>query len=388
MSVTGPRGFRAAGVPCGIKKGGALDLGLVAAGESVPAAAVFTVNRAAAAPVRLSREHLAARRGVRAVLLNSGCANAGTGAAGAAAARASAAAVASHLDAVAKEVLVASTGTIGPQLPIDLVLEGISRAVSELSDTAADGRDAAEAIMTTDTVPKESLVTAPEGYRVGGMAKGAGMVRPDMATMLALLTTDAVTTAPDLDRALRAAVDESFHSLNIDGCSSTNDTVIVLASGASGVTPSRDGLTESLTAVAADLARQLAADAEGAGRVVTIEVLGAADADTARHAGRAMADSGLVRSSFFGGDPNWGRLLGALGASGIGFDPDTMSVAYEGIVVAAGGVAVPHDPVAVLNRLAEGDFTVMVSIGDGPGAARVLTTDLTPEYVRFNGERS
>jgi len=388
VSVTGPGGFRAAGVACGIKGRGVLDLALVATAEPRPAAAVFTVNRAAAAPVRLSRQHLASGRGVRGVLLNSGCANAGTGAAGAAAARASAAAVAGHLDGVAAEVLVASTGPIGPQLPIDRVLDGIGHAVAALASSPEAGRTAAEAIMTTDTVPKEAFVEAAAGYAVGGMAKGAGMIRPDLATMLVVLTTDAVAPAGLLDGALRGAVDRTFHALNVDGCASTNDTVILLASGTSGVTPTQEGLAASLTEVAADLAYQLAADAEGARRVVTIDVTGAADVATARRAGRAIADSALVRSSFYGGDPNWGRLLGALGASGIDFDPAAIGIAYQGIVVASGGSTVAHDERAVLERMTEGDFTVEITIGGGPGTARVLTTDLTPDYVRLNGERS
>ncbi len=388
MSVTGPEGFRAAGVACGIKARGVLDLALVATAEPRPAAAVFTVNRAAAAPVRLSRKHLSSGRGVRAVLLNSGCANAGTGAAGAAAARASAAAVAGHLGGVAPEVLVASTGPIGPQLPIDMVLDGIGHAAAGLASSPEAGREAAEAIMTTDTVPKEAFVATGTGYAVGGMAKGAGMVRPDMATMLVVLTTDAMAPADLLDRALRAAVDETFHALNIDGCASTNDTVVLLSSGTTGVTPTLEDLTATLTDVTADLAYQLVADAEGAERVVTIEVSGAVDDATARRAGRTIADSALVRASFFGGDPNWGRLLGALGASDIEFDPALIDVAYQGIPVARDGVAVAYDEPDLLDRLTEGSFTVEVAIGAGPGAARVLTTDLTPDYVRLNGERS
>ena len=241
--------------------------------------------------------------------------------------------------------------------------------------------------MTTDTVPKETVVR-DFGFVVGGMAKGAGMVRPDMATMLAVLTTDAVVGAADLQAALEAAVDESFHALNIDGCPSTNDAVFALASGASGVQPSQAELTEALGAACRDLATQLAADAEGSSRVVVIEVSGASDAATARRAGRHIADSGLVRASFFGGDPNWGRVIGALGAGPVDFDPREVAVAYAGVTVAADGVAVPVDESALLATLARGDFTVSVSIGDGPGSAAVLTTDLTPEYVRFNGERS
>jgi glutamate N-acetyltransferase/amino-acid N-acetyltransferase len=241
--------------------------------------------------------------------------------------------------------------------------------------------------MTTDTVPKETVKRA-SGFAAGGMAKGAGMVRPDMATMLAVLTTDAVVEGGEFRAALHAAVDESFHALNIDGCPSTNDAVIALASGASGVRPSPRELADVLAAACRDLAAQLADDAEGASRVVTIEVVGAADAATARRVGRHIADSALVRASFYGGDPNWGRLVGALGAGPVDFDLRRVGVAYAGVTVASHGVAVPFDEAELLATLSTGGFTVSVSIGDGPGAASVLTTDLTPEYVRFNGERS
>jgi glutamate N-acetyltransferase/amino-acid N-acetyltransferase len=242
-------------------------------------------------------------------------------------------------------------------------------------------------MMTTDTVPKETVFRG-EGFTVGGMAKGAGMVRPDMATMLAVLTTDAVAEAAELQTALEAAVDESFHALNIDGCPSTNDAVIALASGVSGFRPTPTHLADGLAAAARDLAAQLAADAEGASRVITIEVSGAPNAATARRAGRHIADSALVRASFYGGDPNWGRVVGALGAAAVDFDPRRVDVAYGGVTVATQGVAAPFDETALLATLATGDFTVSISIGDGPGRAEVLTTDLTPEYVRFNGERS
>ena len=214
------------------------------------------------------------------------------------------------------------------------------------------------------------------------------MVRPDMATMLVVVTTDAVAEAPTLGAALRAAVDDSFHALNIDGCPSTNDTVILLASGESGMAPDSVALTDAVTRVCWDLAGQLAADAEGASRVVTIEVVGGADDASAREAGRLVADSALVKSAFYGGDPNWGRLLGALGATEYDFDPDTFGVAYEGIAIARDGVAVDHDGPALHEAIATGDFTVTMTVGTGPGTARVITTDLTPDYVIFNAEYS
>jgi len=385
--VTAAAGFRAAGVSAGIKAGDALDLALVAADHPVPTAAVFTVNTAAAAPVRLSRSHLAAASQAQAVILNSGCANAATGAAGAAAALATAAAVARGLDAPVTDVLVCSTGTIGSSLPVEVVVAGVGATIAGLADTPTAGTDAARAIMTTDTVPKEAVAAGP-GFVVGGMAKGAGMIRPDMATMLAVVTTDAVADHGALDAALRAGVDESFHALNIDGCPSTNDTVILMASGASGVAATAEELRPLVAEVCRSLALQMAADAEGASRVVTMVVKGAPDAATARAAGRAIADSALVRAAFFGGDPNWGRLVGALGATDVAFSPTDIEIAFAGTVVATGGVGVEYDDAALAATLAHGDFSVSIAIGDGPGTAAVLTTDLTPDYVRINGERS
>jgi glutamate N-acetyltransferase/amino-acid N-acetyltransferase len=324
---------------------------------------------------------------MRAVVLNSGCANAATGPAGEAAAADMVAAAAAGLGCGGREVLVASTGTIGTALQSEAVGAGIAAACDRLGSTPEHGTQAAEAIMTTDTVPKESRYSAG-GFTVGGMAKGAGMVRPDMATMLVVTTTDAVADSSTLDRALRAAVDVSFHSLNIDGCPSTNDSVFVMASGASGVRPADHQLAAGLTEVCLDLARQLAADAEGATRTVTLQVSGAPDDATARRAGRAVADSALVRSAFFGGDPNWGRLVGALGATDVDFDPDRVEIAFGDVTVASNGVAAPYDEAGLLATLERGDFTVSLLIGTGPGRATVLTTDLTPDYVRFNGERS
>ena len=387
MSVTAASGFQAAGVASGIKGNGAPDLALVVAEYAVPTAAVFTVNSAAAAPVRLSRSHLAASAKARAVILNSGCANAATGARGAAASLATAAALAGKIGASVTDVLVCSTGTIGSHLPVDAVIAAVPGAVGSLASTVDAGRKAAEAMMTTDTVTKEAIARGA-GFVVGAMAKGAGMIRPDMATMLAVITTDAAADHATLDSALRVAVDESFHALNIDGCPSTNDTVILMASGDSGIEVSVEELSATVGDVCRSLAAQIAADAEGAERVITLRVHGATDIATARKAGRAMADSALVRAAFYGGDPNWGRLVGALGATDVRFAMDDIRVAFEGVVVADAGIAADHDEAALLASLESGDFTVDVTIGTGVATAAVLTTDLTPEYARLNGERS
>lgn len=362
-------------------------MALIAGHGELAAAAVFTRNRAQAAPVTVSRQQLARRSTMQAVVLNAGCANAATGERGIADAQAMVNAAASAVGCSHEEVLVCSTGIIGKPLPVKRVIEGIAAAGAELAEDSAAGTRAARAIMTTDTVPKESTWETG-GFTVGGMAKGAGMVRPDLATMLVVLTTDAVADPATLDTALRAAVDESFHALNIDGCPSTNDAVIALASGISGVQPEPVKIADALTRVCWDLANQLAADAEGAGRVVLIDVVGASSDALARQAGRLVADSALVKAAFFGGDPNWGRLLGALGAADFEFDPAEFGVAYEGIDIARSGVAVDHDRAALHEAIASGDFTVTMTVGAGPGRARVITTDLTPEYVTFNAEYS
>jgi glutamate N-acetyltransferase/amino-acid N-acetyltransferase len=387
MSITAAAGFQASGLACGIKPDQRLDLALVTAVEGTIGSAVFTTNRAAAAPVMVSKDNLAAGPNVRAVVLNSGCANAGTGEAGIADARTTVATVAAAVGCAEDEVLVCSTGGIGKTLEVEKIVAGIGTMLPQLASSAAAGTAAAEAIMTTDTVPKEASHQAI-GFTVGGMAKGAGMIRPEMATMLAVVTTDALVDPAALDGALGAAVEESFHALNIDGCPSTNDTVILLASGLSRFTPTPPELATAITEVCWDLANQLAADAEGASRVVTLDVVGGVDSVTARRAGRLVTDSALVRSAFFGGDPNWGRLLGALGATDIEFDPDQFGVAYEGIAIARDGREVSHDADALHQAITEGDFTVTMTIGCGPGSARVLTTDLTPDYVNFNAEYS
>lgn len=387
MSVTAARGFAAAGVAAGIKPAGDLDVAMVVAIEGTVGAALFTTNRAAAPPVAVSRRHLAAGSSTRAIVLNSGCANAGTGRAGEAVATETAAVAASLVGCAVDEVIVCSTGPIGLRLDAVVMGHGVRLAMAALATGEEAAGAAARAIMTTDSVPKEA-VSHGDGFTVGGMAKGAGMIRPDMATMLAVITTDAAVDPSDLAVALRRAVDDSFNCLDVDGCESTNDTVVALASGASGRRIATAELADPLGDVCRTLAHNIAADAEGASRVVRLAVWGAADAAAARTLGKAVADSALVRSSFFGGDPNWGRVLAALGAAPVAVDPGSVTIAYEGVVVAGGGVASGADLDGVAARLALGDFTLAIAVGDGPGSAEILTTDLTPDYVRFNGERS
>jgi glutamate N-acetyltransferase/amino-acid N-acetyltransferase len=386
VSVLAPKGFKAAGVAAGIKRAGILDVAIVAADRPVPTAAVFTTNMAAAAPVRLSRSHLASAPTARAVVLNSGCANAATGKRGTAVAELTANRTAELLECSPEDVLVCSTGTIGTHLAPEVITSGVVDAVAALGEDQASAHAAARAIMTTDSEPKEVVIEAA-GFTVGGMAKGAGMIRPDMATMLAVLTTDAAVSAPVLDQALRVAVDHSFHALNVDGCPSTNDTVIALASGASAFSPEPEALAAALTGAAVDLARHIAADAEGATRVVTLAVTGATDDAAARSIGRRVADSALVRSAFYGADPNWGRIVAALGEVDEEVDFRDLTIAFAGTTVARKGAGIPFDEEAV-SRAMDGDFGVTMCVGSGPGTARVFTTDLTPEYVMFNSERS
>jgi glutamate N-acetyltransferase/amino-acid N-acetyltransferase len=386
VSVTAAIGFSASGVAAGIKPD-ALDVALIVADEPVPTAGVFTLNQAAAAPVILDRESLGRSALKRGIVINSGCANAATGNQGISNGLAMAGTLADQIGCEAGDVLVSSTGTIGPQLPMDLVLPGIRSAASRLSTSEESAALAATAILTTDSVVKQSAVRG-DGWVVGGMSKGSGMVRPNMATMLAFITTDALVEPTLLSDVLRSAVDVSFNSLNIDGCESTNDSVIVMASGASRVVPDNEQFASVMEEVCRDLALQMAADAEGASRVVTIEVSGAVDDADARALGRTVADSALVRSSFYGGDVNWGRILGALGASVIDIDPGGITVRYEGVTVFEGGTGAGFDEPDLLEKIEAGDFSIAIDLGDGHGRASVVTTDLTPEYVAFNGERS
>lgn len=386
MSVTAARGFRATGLHAGVKPDGRLDTALVAADRPVPAAAVFTTSLTAAPVVTLARKHLVNSL-LQALVVNSGCANAGTGEAGLVWAEQIAGAAARALGCHTEDVLVASTGPIGTDLPVEEIVASLPAAVSRLEASAESATLAARGIMTTDSVPKEATV-AGDGYVIGGMSKGAGMIRPDMATMLAYLTTDAVVTPATLQVALTDAVDVTFNCLNIDGCQSTNDMVVLLASGDSGVEPDPAEFASHLTRLSRDLTWQMAKDAEGASRVVTLRISGTDDHATARVVGKAVADSALVRSSFYGGDPNWGRILQALGVTGVPLHQEDIEIAYEGTTLAQGGVGIPHDEADLLARLEQGDFEVSIVVGMGPGRATVVTTDLTPEYVIFNGERS
>jgi glutamate N-acetyltransferase/amino-acid N-acetyltransferase len=386
VSVTAAVGFSASGVAAGIKPD-ALDIAVIVADEPVPTAGVFTLNQAAAAPVVLDRESLGRSALKRGIVINSGCANAATGDQGIANSLAMAGTLADQIGCEPGDVLVSSTGTIGPQLPMDLVLPGIRFAASRISTTEESAVLAARAILTTDSVIKQS-VAGGDNWVVGGMSKGSGMVRPNMATMLAFITTDALVEPTVLNDVLRSAVDVSFNSLNIDGCESTNDSVIVMASGASRIVPDHDQFASVMEEVCRDLALQMAADAEGASRVVTIDVNGASDDGSARALGRTVTDSALVRSSFYGGDVNWGRILGALGTSVIDIDPARITVGYEGVTVFEEGMVAAFDEPDLLETIEAGDFSITIDLGDGDGRAIVVTTDLTPEYVAFNGERS
>ena len=385
MSVTAAGGFVAAGGSAGIKANDALDVAVVATtdGRAVPAAGVFTSNLAAAAPVQVSRAHLAATRGRAAgVILTSGNANAATGEPGRHAAQRLCAVVADGIGATSDEVLICQTGLIGIPFPIDVIEPRVSGIVEARAGSAEDAAGAARAIMTTDTVPKE-VVVAGDGFTVGGMAKGAAMLAPNMATMLAVCTTDAAVDPETLYKALAAAVSDSFNTITVDGCTSTNDTVLVLASGTA-ASPTPPALTEALTQACRSLAEQMVNDAEGATKVAHVCVRGA-ESDAAAHvAARKVADSMLVQCSLFGQDPYWGRVVSELGSAGTPFDIDRVSVAYGGVVVCAGGVAAAHDAAAVVAHLAGRHIEIDCDLGLGSGRAVVLGTDLGYGYIDEN----
>lgn len=385
MSVTAAQGFVAAGTHCGIKPDGALDLSLVATADGAPveAAAVFTANKMTAAPVLTSAAHLAATGGrASAVILNSGNANAATGGPGRADAEAMCAAVGALLGRSENDVLVCSTGLIGIPLPIDTILAGVPALVAARS--ADGGPTAAEAIRTTDTHAKQSVApVGTTGAVVGGMAKGAAMLAPNMATMLAVLTTDAAVDHDTLRGLLRSAVARSFNILMTDACQSTNDTVIVLASGAAGEVPV-DDLRAAIDAVCEDLARQMCGDAEGATKVVDLVVSGAVSDADAEAAARQIARSALVKCSWFGQDPYWGRLASEAGSSGIDFDQEKVSAHYAGVEVAAGGVSIAHDEATVAAHMSQRHLDIRLDLGLGDGTFRVLTNDLTHDYVDEN----
>jgi len=387
VSVTAARGFRASGVTAGLKASGRPDVALVVNdGPLQSAAGVFTSNRFPAAPVLWSRQAVLDGE-LHAVVLNSGGANACTGAEGFADTHRTAEHVADSLrragrDTGAGEIAVCSTGLIGQRLPMDRLLPGIEVAVGALD--AGGGDDAAVAIMTTDTVPKTAVVER-EGFIVGGMAKGAGMLAPGLATMLVVLTTDAVADAATLEPALRSATRMTFDRIDSDGCMSTNDTVLLLASGASGVTPEAAELAAAMTAVCQDLALQLIRDAEGASKDIRIDVVHAASEDDALEAARAVSRSNLLKCAIHGEDPNWGRVLSALGTTTAAFEPDTVDVAMNGVwVCRAGGVGEDRSLVDMSSR----EVTLTIDLQAGESAATVWTNDLTAAYVHENSAYS
>lgn len=385
MSVCAPQGFRASGVNAGISAKDKGDVALVVNdGPAFTAVGQFTTNRFAAAPVVVSRRHLANSQ-ARAVVLNSGCANACTGEAGFATATASAQWVAKHIGCGADDVIVCSTGMIGERLPADALEAGVASAYASLSAEGAD--DAAWAILTTDTRPKQAVAHG-EGYTVGGMAKGAGMLAPGLATMLVVCTTDALIDPADADAALAEACARTFNRIDSDGCMSTNDTVVLLASGASGVRPDPAQFTRTLEAVCAELARGLIGDAEGASHDIAITVTRAATEDQAVLAARTIARSNLFKAAVFGRDPNWGRIvsqLGTLSSAECAFDPDAVDVAINGITICRGGAA--GDPREGVD-LAEREVAVTVDLAAGDAEATVWTNDLTYDYVEENSAYS
>ncbi len=383
MSVTAAKGFVASGIACGVKASGDLDLALVATedGRPVNAAGVFTSNLAKAAPVLVSQAHLQSTGGrAAAVVLNSGNANAATGGVGRGHAEGTCALVATAIGCAFEEVLVCSTGLIGIPLPIEAIESGVTPL---LAARRADGDgDAARAIMTTDTRDKQ-VVVRRDGYVVGGMAKGAAMLSPNMATMLAVLTTDAAVEPARLLEALRAGVRESFNEMTIDGCTSTNDTVLLLASGR-GATPDAADFAAAVAEACADLAGQMVADAEGATKLARIRINGAASNDDARRAARRVAESQLVKCSLYGQDPYWGRIVSEIGSSGAAFDPDRVSVSYGGVAVCGKGIAWIHDEAAVKEHMAGRDIEIVADLGLGEGTAMVITSDLTHAYIDEN----
>ncbi|HVE94443.1 MAG TPA: bifunctional glutamate N-acetyltransferase/amino-acid acetyltransferase ArgJ [Acidimicrobiales bacterium] len=389
MSVTAAAGFAAAGVTAGIRAKGGPDLALVATEDrrAVPTAAVFTQNRAAAAPVQVSREHLRLTGGsAAAIVLNAGNANAATGASGMATALGACAAVAGALGCGPHEVLVCSTGLIGIPLELAPFETAVPLAAQELEASNAAGAAAAEAIRTTDTHRKEAVARAG-GVTVGGMAKGAAMLAPNMATMLAVLTTDAHVDPATLQKLLEHAVAGSFHRITIDGCTSTNDTVIAMASGradSAGGVVDATVLGALLDEVCLDLAAQMVGDAEGATKIVTVWVRGAASDEEAARAARRIAESQLVKCSWYGKDPYWGRVVSEAGSAGVTLEMDRVSVAYGAVTVCRDGVEIEHDRTAVAAHMAQRHLEVVVDLGVGDGAHWLLTNDLTHAYVDEN----
>ena len=390
QGVTAPAGFRATGIAAGIKASGALDLALVFnEGPDYGAAGVFTRNQVKAAPVLWTQQVLTTGR-LRAVILNSGGANACTGPGGFQDTHATAEAVAAALsdwgsDTGAVEIAVCSTGLIGDRLPMDKVLAGVTEIVHEMAGGLTGGEEAARAIMTTDKLPKQVALHHPGNWTVGGMAKGAGMLAPSLATMLCVVTTDAVADAAALDHALRRASALTFDRLDVDGSCSTNDTVLLLASGASEIAPSQADLDDAVLRVCDDLCAQLQADAEGVTKRVTVTVTGAASEADALTAARVVARDSLVKTALFGSDANWGRVLAAVGMAPVRLDPERISVSFNGSPVCVDGVGAPGAREVDLSSV---DIDVAIDLGVGDDRASIRTTDLSHGYVEENSAYS
>ncbi|OBK71076.1 bifunctional glutamate N-acetyltransferase/amino-acid acetyltransferase ArgJ [Mycobacterium sp. 1274761.0] len=390
QGVTAPEGFRATGIAAGIKASGALDMALVFnEGPDYAAAGVFTRNQVKAAPVLWTQQVLTTGR-LRAVILNSGGANACTGPGGFQDSHATAEAVAAALsdwgtETGAIDVAVCSTGLIGDRLPMDKLLAGVTEIVHEMAGGLTGGEEAARAIMTTDKVPKQVALHHADNWTVGGMAKGAGMLAPSLATMLCVITTDAVADTAALDFALRKASALTFDRLDVDGSCSTNDTILVLASGASAVAPSQHDLDDALLQVCDDLCAQLQADAEGVTKRVLVTVTGAADESDALTAARVVARDSLVKTALFGSDPNWGRVLAAVGMAPVRLDPQRISVSFNGSPVCVDGVGAPGARDVDLSGT---DIDVTIDLGVGSESAAVRTTDLSHGYVEENSAYS
>src|SRR3954452_2048550 len=386
MSVTAAEGFVASGCHAGIKRR-RFDMALLATEDlkAVPCAAVFTTNNFAAPPVELDRATLQANGGkAAAVIVNSGNANAGTGMAGYKNAQLMAAAAGKALQIANSHVMVCSTGIIGTPLPMEPILAATSRLVKKLSVDGAD--DAARGILTTDHKTKQVVIQGST-FTLGGMAKGCGMIAPNMGTMLAFLTTDAEVSRAVMQKALKTASDATFNTLNVDGATSTNDTAMLLASGKRGKADP-DEFANAVLAACHDLTMRMARDAEGMTRIARLTVTGAANDSEARRAAKAIAENNLVKCSWYGGDPYWGRLLAAAGSAGVALDVAKSRVAYGGIAVAKGGVGIPHDGQALAEHMMGETFDIEVHLGAGRGSAKMIGIDLGPSYIKENSRTS
>ena len=386
VGVTTAKGFRASGVACGLKKTGALDLALVVSDSDCSCAGMFTTNRVQAAPVLYDRATLEKNPStIRAVVANSGCANACTGDAGLADTRKTAEETARALGIRADQVLVLSTGVIGQRLPMEKILAGVTSAANSLKYDGGD--QASRAIMTTDTKPK--VFATSQQYAIGGMCKGAGMIHPNMATMLAVITTDAKVSPALLDQALRSAVNKSFNRISVDGDMSTNDTVLVLANGASGYSIGEKEIgefTDALTQVATNLAKQLVRDGEGATKFVEIVISGARDETEAVRVAKAIANSPLTKTAIYGGDANWGRVVCAAGYSGVAVEPAKMKLWFGEVNVFVNGMPTNFDEADSTHALAGKDVFIRLDLGQGDASTTVWTCDLSHDYVTINGK--